>query len=171
MVESDWVESLPGSRPTERESGIWQVLAGIPDPELPVVSIVELGIVRYVRWCDTPEPHVGITPTYSGCPATEVIRSIVRQTLADAGYMHPVVEEVLSPPWTSDWVTEEGRRKLAAFGIAPPEHTSRSGAGVVACPRCGSRSTQLVSEFGSTPCKALYRCTDCLEPFDAFKCL
>jgi ring-1,2-phenylacetyl-CoA epoxidase subunit PaaD len=157
--------------PTERESGIWQVLSRIPDPELPVLSIVELGIVRYVRWRDTTEPRVGITPTYSGCPATDVIRIAVRQSLASAGYVDAVVEEVLSPPWTSDWLSEQGRRKLAAFGIAPPQRASRSVAAPVACPQCGSRATQLVSEFGSTPCKALYRCTVCLEPFDAFKCL
>ncbi len=162
---------MRASTPTERELGIWEVLARIPDPELPVLSIVELGIVRYVRWRDTPGPHVGITPTYSGCPATDAIRSAVRQILASAGYAGAVVEEVLSPPWTSDWVTEEGQRKLAAFGIAPPRRASQSDAGAVACPRCGSRSTQLVSRFGSTPCKALYRCTGCLEPFDAFKCL
>jgi ring-1,2-phenylacetyl-CoA epoxidase subunit PaaD len=155
----------------ERESRIWQILARIHDPELPVLSIVELGIVRHVRWGDTPEPHVGITPTYSGCPATDVIRSAVRRALDSAGYADAVVEEVLSPPWTSDWLTEEGRRKLAACGIAPPQRASQPGTGSVACPRCGSRATQLVSEFGSTPCKAHYRCTVCLEPFDAFKCL
>jgi ring-1,2-phenylacetyl-CoA epoxidase subunit PaaD len=150
---------------SERESRIWALLARVPDPEIPVVSIVDLGIVRYVR---SPAPHevrVGLTPTYCGCPATELIRSAVSRSLAAAGHGDAILEEVLSPPWTSDWLTQEGRRKLAAFGIAPP------GPHPIACPRCGSTATALVSQFGSTPCKAHYRCTACLEPFDHFKCL
>ena len=110
-------------------------------------------------------------PTYSGCPATELIRVAVGRSLAGAGYAEAVVEEVLSPAWTSDWITEEGRRKLAAYGIAPPERSAEPPASGIACPRCGSRATELVSRFGSTPCKAQYRCTACLEPFDYFKCL
>jgi ring-1,2-phenylacetyl-CoA epoxidase subunit PaaD len=143
----------------------WQVLEAVPDPEIPVLSIVDLGIVRFVRWSDEGHLHVGLTPTYSGCPATEVIRHSVAQALADAGFADAVLEEVISPPWTTDWITAAGRRKLAAFGIAPP--TTRQ----VACPRCGSQETQCISEFGSTPCKAHYRCNACLEPFDHFKCL
>jgi ring-1,2-phenylacetyl-CoA epoxidase subunit PaaD len=152
----------------------------VPDPEIPVLSVVDLGIVRHVRWradrSGQSRLHVGITPTYSGCPATEVIRRSIETALDQEGYTDAVLEEVLSPPWTSDWLTEEGRRKLVAFGIAPPEKSVSSPrhlfrAPVVACPRCASQATQRVSEFGSTPCKAHYRCTSCLEPFDYFKCL
>jgi ring-1,2-phenylacetyl-CoA epoxidase subunit PaaD len=163
-----------------RERRVWDVLESVPDPEIPVLSVVDLGIVRHVRWLTgsngQPKLHVGITPTYSGCPATEVIRHSIAIALDQEGYAGATVEEVLSPPWTSDWLTEAGRRKLAGFGIAPPEqsvanprHLFRPP--VVACPRCASRATERVSEFGSTPCKAHYRCTSCLEPFDYFKCL
>jgi ring-1,2-phenylacetyl-CoA epoxidase subunit PaaD len=145
---------------------VWQVLEAVPDPEIPVLSIVDLGIVRFVRWSDEGPVRVGLTPTYSGCPATEVIRRAVAQALDEAGCRDAVVEEVISPPWTTDWITEAGRGKLAAFGIAPP-----TPAQAAACPRCGSQETQRISEFGSTPCKAHYRCNACLEPFDRFKCL
>ena len=163
-----------------RERQVWSILRSVPDPEIPVLSVVDLGIVRHVRWSDGDSGestlHVGITPTYSGCPATEVIRGSIETALAQGGYGDAVVEDMLSPPWTSDWLTEEGRQKLRAFGIAPPEQSVSSPrhlvrAPVVACPRCSSRATERVSEFGSTPCKAHYRCTSCLEPFDYFKCL
>ena len=147
---------------------MWALLAGLPDPEIPVLSIVDLGIVRHVRRTDDGRLHVGLTPTYSGCPATDAIRSSVRAALDAGGFSDALLEEVLSPPWSSDWVTEEGKRKLAAFGIAPPE---RGPAPAVACPRCASRATDRISEFGSTPCKAHYRCRTCAEPFDYFKCL
>jgi ring-1,2-phenylacetyl-CoA epoxidase subunit PaaD len=158
------------------ESRIWELLSRIPDPEIPVLSILDLGIVRYVRTAHDQAPRVGLTPTYSACPATEVIQKTVGQVLARAGYPNAVVETVLSPPWTSDWITEEGRRKLAGFGIAPPAESVSSpkrlfGTVPVSCPRCASRDTQRVSEFGSTPCKAHYRCNSCLEPFDYFKCI
>jgi ring-1,2-phenylacetyl-CoA epoxidase subunit PaaD len=153
----------PSDRPGEQ--AVWQVLEAVPDPEIPVLSIVDLGIVRFVRLSDEGRLHVGLTPTYSGCPATEVIRQSVSKALADAGFDHVILEEVISPPWTTDWVTPAGRRKLAAFGIAPPTTVP------VSCPRCGSRETECISEFGSTPCKAHYRCTACLEPFDRFKCI
>ena len=160
---------------------VWDVLASVPDPEIPVLTVVDLGIVRHVRWADSgaggpPVLHVEITPTYSGCPATEVIRHSICTALDQSGYTNAVVEEVLSPPWSSDWLTDAGKRKLQAFGIAPPAtrvstprqlfHTP-----VVSCPRCSSRQTKRISEFGSTPCKAHYRCQTCLEPFDYFKCL
>jgi ring-1,2-phenylacetyl-CoA epoxidase subunit PaaD len=157
-----------------RESRVWNVLARVPDPEIPVVSIVDLGIVRYVYWQDTPGPRVGLTPTYVGCPATDVIRTAVKQALVGAGYADVVIEDVLSPPWSSDWLTPAAHAKLAAFGIAPPEPSERAlrgAASVVCCPRCGSDDTRCVSEFGSTPCKAHYRCEACLEPFDRFKCI
>ena len=157
------------------EQHVWEILAAVPDPEIPVLSIVDLGIVRHVTMSDG-EMRVGLTPTYSGCPATEVIRASVRAALDAAGFGHAVLEEVLSPPWSSDWLSEAGRRKLRAFGIAPPEEAVAHprqlwGAASVTCPRCGSRAGELLSEFGSTPCKAHYRCRDCREPFDYFKCL
>ena len=174
-------DAASNSAGTQRERLVWELLASVPDPEIPVLSVVDLGIVRHVRWTEAdaagqPVLHVGITPTYSGCPATQVIRQSIENALDRAGYRDAVVDEVLSPPWTSDWLTEEGRRKLKAFGIAPPD-TSVSNprhlfrAPIVACPRCSSVATERVSEFGSTPCKAHYRCTSCLEPFDYFKCL
>lgn len=147
------------------EARIWGLLGAVPDPEIPVVSILDLGIVRYVRREADGRLHVGITPTYLACPATEAIRVAVRDTLDQAGYADAALEAVLSPPWSSDWVTEAGQRKLAAFGIAPPSPQP------IRCPRCGSGATERVSEFGSTPCKAHYLCSACLEPFDAFKCI
>jgi ring-1,2-phenylacetyl-CoA epoxidase subunit PaaD len=163
-----------------RERQVWNVLESVPDPEIPVLSVTDLGIVRNVRWIADVSGqstlHVGITPTYSGCPATEVIRNMIATALSEAGYRGAVIDEELSPPWTSDWLTDAGRRKLESFGIAPPQrivsnprHLFR--AHVVNCPRCGSGATERISEFGSTPCKAHYRCTSCLEPFDYFKCL
>jgi ring-1,2-phenylacetyl-CoA epoxidase subunit PaaD len=146
---------------------VWRVLRSVMDPEIPVLSVVDLGVVRYVR-ADGTGLHVGITPTYSGCPATEVIQRSIREALAREELEDVTVETVLSPPWTSDWLSEEGRRKLEAFGIAAPGARS---AARVACPHCGSREVERVSEFGSTPCKAHYRCGDCLEPFDVFKCI
>jgi ring-1,2-phenylacetyl-CoA epoxidase subunit PaaD len=153
---------------------VWQTLAAVPDPEIPILSVIDLGIVRFVRW-DEGTLRVGITPTYSGCPATEVIRLSIRNALDEAGYRGAILEEVLAPAWTSDWLTPEGRRKLREYGIAPPQtpvdDPRRMVSRPVACPRCGSHSTTLVSEFGSTPCKAHYRCDACLEPFDHFKCI
>jgi ring-1,2-phenylacetyl-CoA epoxidase subunit PaaD len=137
------------------------------DPEIPVLSVVDLGVVRYVR-ADGESLRVGITPTYSGCPATEVIERSVREALAREELGNVVVETVLSPPWTSEWLSDEGRRKLEAFGIAAPTAHAASN---IACPRCGSHAAERLSEFGSTPCKAHYRCRDCLEPFDVFKCI
>jgi ring-1,2-phenylacetyl-CoA epoxidase subunit PaaD len=158
-----------------RERDVWELLAEVPDPEIPLLSIVDLGIVRHVRQGSDGRMHVGITPTYSGCPATEVIRCSVRTALDTHGHANVVLEEVLSPPWTSDWLTAAARRKLAACGIAPPEGAVSNPkqlwrATLVTCPRCGSRATERVSEFGSTPCKAHYQCSACQEPFDYFKC-
>ena len=153
---------------------MWRLLAGVPDPEIPVLSIIDLGVVRYVRHAADGRLHVGITPTYSGCPATDAIRGAARAALDEAGHREALLEEVLSPPWTSDWLTAEGRAKLAAFGIAPPAATAAAAGGPPApvhCPRCGSLSTERISEFGSTPCKAHYVCTACREPFDHFKCI
>jgi ring-1,2-phenylacetyl-CoA epoxidase subunit PaaD len=159
-----------------RERDVWELLGEVADPEIPVLSIVDLGIVRHVRQGADGTFHVGLTPTYSGCPATEVIRSSVRTALDSHGHTSAILEEVLSPPWTSEWLTPVARRKLAAFGIAPPEEAVSSPkqlwhATPVTCPRCGSRATLRISEFGSTPCKAHYQCSACREPFDYFKCL
>jgi ring-1,2-phenylacetyl-CoA epoxidase subunit PaaD len=168
-------ETLAGGVRTATEQRVWQLLAAVPDPEIPVLSIVDLGIVRYVRSSADGRLHVGITPTYSGCPATAAIRGATRAALDEAGHADALLEEVLSPPWTSDWVTAEGRAKLAAFGIAPPPAAPAAArdaaAAPVACPRCGSLTTERISEFGSTPCKAHYRCRACREPFDHFKCI
>jgi ring-1,2-phenylacetyl-CoA epoxidase subunit PaaD len=165
-----------GDDPTTPEAGVWALLARVPDPEIPVLSIVDLGIVRHVRTGADGRLQVGLTPTYSGCPATEVIRASVRRALDGHGYPDALLEEVLAPPWSSDWLTSAGKKKLAAFGIAPPQRQVTSPrqlwrAAAVSCPRCGSASTRRVSEFGSTPCKAHYQCEACREPFDYFKCI
>ncbi|MBR7889524.1 phenylacetate-CoA oxygenase subunit PaaJ [Marinomonas sp. A79] len=152
-----------------------QVLAEVMDPEVPVVSVVDLGIVRKITWRDG-HLSVLITPTYSGCPATEVIELSIREALVQAGFVQAEVVQRLDPAWTTDWITQAGREKLKAYGISPPvgsasKRSLTSVAPQVTCPICGSEHTQLVSEFGSTACKALYRCLDCLEPFDYFKCI
>lgn len=149
------------------EERAWRVLQSVMDPEIPVLSVVDLGVVRSVRR-EGGRLRVAITPTYSGCPATEVIQRSIREALTQADLGDVSVETVLSPPWTSEWVSEEGRRKLEAFGIAAPTAHAASN---VACPRCRSHDVERVSEFGSTPCKAHYRCNACLEPFDVFKCI
>ena len=141
---------------------LWIVLREVPDPEIPVVSVVDLGIVR-----DVSSERVVITPTYSGCPATQVIEQSIREALDAAGYRSVRIETAIAPPWTTDWISEEGRAKLKAYGIAPPQP---AGTRAVECPQCGSIDTQEVSRFGSTPCKAQWRCRACLEPFDLFKC-
>jgi len=152
---------------------VWQLLETVADPEIPVLSIVDLGIVRYVRTAADGRLRVGLTPTYSGCPATAAIRSAARSALDAAGFADAALEEVLAPPWSSDWVSPDGRAKLAAFGIAPPPDRAAALSAMpqLRCPRCGSPATERVSEFGSTPCKAHYRCNACREPFDHFKCI
>lgn len=153
------------------EARILAILAGVPDPEIPAVSVIDLGIVRGVR---ADPPAVLITPTYTGCPATLVIEADIRAALDQGGFGGVPIVTQLSPPWTTDWITDDGRERLLGYGIAPPPkgagaHSLR-GADLVACPRCASTATVEVSRFGSTPCKALWRCTDCHEPFDRFKC-
>ena len=158
---------------------IWRMLATIPDPEIPVVSVVDLGIVRGVEW-QGEELVVIVTPTYSGCPATEVIAADIDRALAASGVARYRVETRLAPAWTTDWIAPAAREKLARFGIAPPgaveigairpiDTRALRRRETVACPRCGSSNTRELSRFGSTPCKAQYRCEDCLEPFDYFK--
>ena len=150
---------------------ILAVLDEVPDPEIPAVSVTDLGIVREVRACP---PAVVITPTYTGCPATLAIEASVRMALDRAGYAAVAVETVLSPPWSTDWISQRGRERLLAYGIAPPplgaSGPSLRGSETVSCPQCGSTDSVEVSRFGSTPCKALWRCRSCLEPFDRFKC-
>ena len=157
-------------------AAVWQLLSKVEDPEIPVISVVELGIVRDVRY----EDHkllVDITPTYSGCPATQVIEEAVIEALQKGGIEDFEVRTVLSPPWSTTMLTDEGRRKLSEYGIAPPADESADKkalmgeARVLKCPHCGSKNTHMVSQFGSTPCKAHFKCLDCLEPFDYFKCL
>jgi len=158
---------------------IWQVLDGVMDPEVPVVSVVDLGIVRQVEM-EGAVFSVIITPTYSGCPATHQIEADIASALGEAGFGDAKIITRLSPAWTSDWMSEKGRNALRAFGIAPPE--KGDGAGVskrtlfgkeksVRCPHCDSLDTVQVSEFGSTACKALWKCNVCKEPFDYFKCI
>lgn len=143
------------------------VLAQVVDPEIPVLSVLDLGVIRHLDRRPDGRIEVGIAPTYSGCPATAAIKTDVVRALTRAGF-DAVAVDVLSPPWSSDWISESGHRKLAAFGIAPPAPGAPP---AVACPRCGSMRTAKQSEFGSTPCKSLYRCESCLEPFDYFKCV
>lgn len=148
-------------------------LSAVTDPEIPVVTIEDLGILRDVTVAANGRVEVTLTPTYSGCPATDVIRADVERVLAEHGFGDTVVRTVLAPAWTTDWISEEGRRKLAGFGIAPPGRCGQGGDAarveLVRCPQCGSADTRLQSRFGSTPCKALRVCNRCREPFDHFK--
>ncbi|MEM9394000.1 MAG: 1,2-phenylacetyl-CoA epoxidase subunit PaaD [Pseudomonadota bacterium] len=151
----------------------WSAAAAVPDPEVPCVTVSELGILR---WVDVQNgvAVAGVSPTYSGCPAVLAIEMAIEAALREAGF-EPRIERLLSPPWTTDWITAEGREKLRAYGIAPPAGPSGKGAlfsdPVVPCPQCGAVTTEKISEFGSTACKAQYRCTTCAEPFDYFKCI
>lgn len=141
-----------------------EALDTVVDPEIPVLTIRDLGVLRDVRM-EGEQLVVTITPTYSGCPAMVEIRDSIHKTLMDAGFEDHRVETSLSPAWTTDWMSEEGRKKLLDYGIAPPRPNQP-----VTCPQCSSEDTRLVSEFGSTACKAMYQCQACLEPFDHFKC-
>lgn len=152
-------------------------LEELPDPEIPVISIVELGIIRSIDVNDS-SVLVSITPTYSGCPAMKQIEDDIVSTLKQRGIPNVEVKMVYSPAWTTDWISDAAKEKLNKYGIAPPEHSSidkRVLMGleerVVKCPQCHSSNTEMISQFGSTACKALYRCKDCAEPFDYFKCL
>jgi ring-1,2-phenylacetyl-CoA epoxidase subunit PaaD len=157
------------------ENEIWNVLKEVKDPEVPVLSVVDLGIVRSVK---TSGNHIdiSITPTYSGCPAMDIISMDIRLKLIEKGYRDLNVSQQLSPAWTTDWMSEEGKEKLKAFGIAPPNPKQQFCTSdmfkeeSVQCPHCNSFHTVLLSQFGSTPCKSMYRCFDCKETFDYFKC-
>lgn len=168
---------------TINEEAVLKILETVTDPEVPVLSIIDLGIVRKIEMHDAiAKPPSGgleifITPTYTGCPAMDVINMNIRLALIEHGFTNVEIKTVLSPAWTTDWITEAGKQKLKAYGIAPPnikqqvctqEAFQKDEA--VQCPHCNSWHTQLISRFGSTACKALYKCDDCLEPFDYFKC-
>lgn len=159
---------------------VWQMLEKVMDPEVPVLSVVDLGIVRHVDISDGyggQKVQVNITPTYSGCPAMDMIAAAIRLELNMAGFAEVKVVTQLAPAWTTDWMSESGKAKLKDYGIAPPlplfsacQEMQVNEQQAIECPKCGSHHTRLVSQFGSTPCKALYQCGDCSEPFDYFKC-
>jgi ring-1,2-phenylacetyl-CoA epoxidase subunit PaaD len=160
-----------------RVAAAWQLLATVEDPEIPALSIVDLGLVRCIEMGPEGDLEVGLSPTYVGCPATEVIRRSVQDALRQGGVGGFKVTNVLSPAWSSDWISADGRRKLLEYGIVPPDQGAANmrdvlrGTRPLACPRCQSLDTEMLSEFGSTPCKALHRCRACLEPFEYFKCI
>jgi ring-1,2-phenylacetyl-CoA epoxidase subunit PaaD len=160
--------------PTEKQ--VWQILEEVKDPEVPVLSVVDLGIIRKVEISAEAATRITITPTYSGCPAMDVISMDIRLKLLEKGFKKIEITQVLSPAWTTDWMSEEGKRKLKEYGIAPPNPKQQFCKDemfveeLVQCPRCNSHHTKLVSQFGSTACKSIYICNDCSEAFDHFKC-
>ncbi|MEQ1746060.1 MAG: 1,2-phenylacetyl-CoA epoxidase subunit PaaD [Saprospiraceae bacterium] len=158
-------------------SKVRHLLDSVCDPEIPVLTIADLGILRDLRWHDTDGlVEVVITPTYSGCPAMNAIEVNIRAALQEGGFGKILVTTVLSPAWTTDWLSAEGRDKLRRYGIAPPAEASMDKKALygerraLACPHCGSSNTEMIAQFGSTACKSLFKCLDCLEPFDYFKC-
>lgn len=156
---------------------ILKLLSEIPDPEIPVISIIDLGVIRDINIENENSIQLKITPTYSGCPAMKQIEADVRKKLTENGFTIITINTVFSPPWTTDWIPMDAKEKLRKYGIAPPENSTEDKSWLtgkvksVSCPRCKSTSTKLISQFGSTACKALYQCNDCLEPFDYFKCI
>lgn len=167
---------LPAPGTLLNEQQVWQILESVKDPEVPVLSVLDLGIVRAVQVTDAGIITIIITPTYSGCPAMDTISMDIRLKLMEHGQRQVHIVQQLSPAWTTDWMTPQGKEKLKAFGIAPPNpkqqvcHSELFATEAVECPRCNSWHTELISQFGSTACKALYRCVDCREAFDYFKC-
>jgi len=157
------------------EKEIWKILEEVKDPEVPVLSVIDLGIIRSVG-VSNDKINIVVTPTYSGCPALDVINMDIRLKLIEKGYRDVSIQQQLSPAWTTDWMTEKGKQKLKAFGIAPPNPKQQFckeemfQQEVVQCPRCNSYHTELISQFGSTACKSIYSCLDCKETFDHFKC-
>jgi len=167
------IKMITGTTSTKE---IWAILEKVNDPEVPVLSVIDLGIIRDVK-LNNDEVEITITPTYSGCPAMDVISMNVRLAMISHGYKNVKVKQLLSPAWTTDWMSEEGKRKLKVYGIAPPNPRQQvcnndlfAPDEAVQCPLCNSHHTHRISEFGSTACKALYQCDDCKEPFDYFKC-
>ena len=142
---------------------LWELLNTVPDPEIPVISVVELGVIRDISFTNKSY-IISITPTYSGCPAVKTFMDDIKSSLKENGIRNFQLKLVYSPAWTTDWMTDETKEKLKKYGIAPPSNT-------VICPQCDSQKTELISEFGATACKALYKCSDCLEPFEFFKCI
>ncbi len=161
------VGAVAETRETDRIADLWALLDGVPDPEIPVISVVDLGIVRDIAEQPDGSVTVTITPTYTGCPATLVIEQMIREALESSAGLRFTIRTVLSPAWTTDWISEKGKKALREYGIAPPQQGARE----VPCPRCGATDVECISQFGSTPCKALYKCRSCLEPFDHFKCI
>lgn len=157
------------SSTTTSTEQIWKILGQVTDPEVPVLTITDLGIVRDVKR-NGNGVEVIITPTYTGCPAMDMISMNIKLALVENGYSDIKIISVLSPAWTTDWMSEEGKRKLKDYGIAAPNRKFSIAADGIECPLCNSTNTRLISEFGSTACKALYQCNDCKEPFDYFKC-
>lgn len=155
--------------PTIEEQKIWEILQTVCDPEVPVLTILDLGIVRNV-FIKKEEVEIVITPTYSGCPAMDMISINIRLALLEQGFSQVKITSVLAPAWSSDWMTASGKEKLKLYGIAAPDKKFEIPVDGVECPQCNSTHTKLISEFGSTACKALYQCQDCKEPFDYFKC-
>lgn len=154
----------PNSRPSVDQVMDW--LDEVPDPEIPAISLVDLGVIRDVDWIEDTLT-VTVSPTYSGCPATSVIHMDIETALRDHGIEKLMLKSQVSPPWTTDWISDRGRARLEKYGIAPPQPAG----GPAHCPRCQSTEVEKISQFGSTPCKAQWRCTSCLEPFDYFKCI
>lgn len=160
---------------TKQEQDIWKLLGNVNDPEVPVLSVVDLGIIRKIK-IENDNIEIMITPTYTGCPAMDMISTNIKMELLANGFNNIKITSVLSPAWTTDWMTEEGKRKLKEYGIAPPNPKQQVcrenlfALETVQCPHCNSYRTHRISEFGSTACKALYQCDDCKEPFDYFKC-
>jgi ring-1,2-phenylacetyl-CoA epoxidase subunit PaaD len=142
---------------------IWELLNTVPDPEIPVISVVELGVVRDVTFSNN-NYIISITPTYSGCPAVKAFQDDIKTCLNENNISNFELKIVYSPAWTTDWMTDATKEKLRKYGIAPPSD-------IVICPQCNSEKTTLISDFGATACKALYKCSDCLEPFEFFKCI
>ena len=185
VVADNTVQTRPEEQPCSSEEAVlWAVLADVMDPEVPALTVLDLGIVRGVHVKqDRVEGSGGVveidvTPTYTGCPATALINEIITAASVKAGFENTKINQILSPAWTTDWISPEGREKLREYGIAPPVGDAKSGKAtlfgvspIVACPQCNSVNTEIVSEFGATACKAMYRCTDCLEPFEYFKCI
>lgn len=158
-----------------KETAIWNLLESIHDPEIPVLSIIDLGIIRFVSVSDlNDEVLIQYSPTYSACPAVEMINTEIKIVLERAGFKNVRLEQKLFPAWSTDWMTAAGKEKLTAYGIAAPVGKTAMSCKLeelmVTCPQCGSKQTKLISEFSSTACKALFSCIDCLEPFDYFKC-
>jgi len=163
--------TTPTYTSSTKEKDIWKLLEAVCDPEVPVLSILDLGIVRDVKLNDNGVEII-ITPTYSGCPAMDAISMDIRLKMIEHGYKNVKITTILSPAWTTDWMSEAGKRKLLEYGIAPPRLLANTEATAhhIECPQCHSSNTKLLSQFGSTACKALYQCSDCKEPFDYFKC-